>query len=256
MLQLPVEMVCNNENNLRHEGGLVKFKFLAIVLVLFAASQVRAQETEEATALKTQKERLSYAIGVNAAKNLKNMGSDLDLEVVIRALRDEYSGGELLISEKEIRDILTAYQKEMLEKQAAASKALAEKNKKEGDAFLAENKTKEGVVTLASGLQYKIIKEGEGNKPVDEDTVQVHYKGTLINGKEFDSSYKRGQPASFPLGKIIAGWKEGLKLMPVGSKWQLFIPPDLAYGTRGAGSAIGPNATLIFEVELIAIEKK
>jgi FKBP-type peptidyl-prolyl cis-trans isomerase len=224
--------------------------------MLFPTAQLSAQEAQEEANLKTQKERLSYSIGVNAGKSLKSMEIDLDLELVIQALRDAYSGSELLMSEEEIRNVLTAYQKERLEKQAEATKLLAEKNKKEGDAFLAENKTKEGVVTLASGLQYKILKVGEGNKPDDGDTVRVHYRGTFIDGTEFDSSFKRGKPASFRLGNVIAGWTEALKLMPVGSKWQLFIPPDLAYGTRGTGRDIGPNATLIFDVELLAIEPK
>jgi FKBP-type peptidyl-prolyl cis-trans isomerase len=224
--------------------------------MLFPTAQLSAQEAQEEANLKTQKERLSYSIGVNAGKSLKSMEIDLDLELVIQALRDAYSGSERLMSEEEIRNVLTAYQKERLEKQAEATKLLAEKNKKEGDAFLAENKTKEGVVTLASGLQYKILKVGEGNKPDDGDTVRVHYRGTFIDGTEFDSSFKRGKPASFRLGNVIAGWTEALKLMPVGSKWQLFIPPDLAYGTRGTGRDIGPNATLIFDVELLAIEPK
>jgi FKBP-type peptidyl-prolyl cis-trans isomerase len=232
----------------------VNLKYLIIVLMLFPTIQLSAQEAQEEANLKTQKERLSYSIGVNAGKSLKSMEINLDLELVIQALRDAYSGSKLLMSEEEIRNVLIAYQKERLEKQAEATKLLAEKNKKEGDAFLAENKTKEGVVTLASGLQYKIIKAGEGNKPNDGDTVRVHYRGTLIDGTEFDSSFRRGKPASFRLGNVIAGWTEALKLMPVGSKWQLFIPPDLAYGTRGTGRAIGPNATLIFEVELLAIE--
>jgi FKBP-type peptidyl-prolyl cis-trans isomerase FklB len=131
-----------------------------------------------------------------------------------------------------------------------------EPNKKAGDAFLAANKTKEGVVTLPSGLQYKILKEGTGPKPTPADSVVCNYRGTLIDGKEFDSSYKRGQPATFPVGQVIKGWTEALQLMPVGSKWQLFVPPDLAYGDRGAGPDIGPGATLIFEVELISIKGK
>jgi FKBP-type peptidyl-prolyl cis-trans isomerase FklB len=129
-------------------------------------------------------------------------------------------------------------------------------NKKEGDAFLAANKTKEGVVTLPSGLQYKILQEGTGPKPTASDTVVCNYRGTLLNGTEFDSSYKRGQPATFAVGQVIHGWTEALQLMTVGSKWQLFIPPDLAYGPRGAGNDIGPNATLVFEVELVSIQPK
>ena len=132
----------------------------------------------------------------------------------------------------------------------------AEVNKKEGDAFLAANKTKDGVVTLPSGLQYKILTQGTGPKPTPTDSVVCNYKGTLLNGTEFDSSYKRGQPATFPVGGVIKGWTEALQLMPVGSKWQLFVPSDLAYGQRGPGGGIGPNSTLVFEVELISIKSK
>ena len=226
-------------------------KWPAIVIMFFVATPTRAQEAQ---ALQTQKEKISYGIGVDAARNFKRMELDLDLEMVIKGLRDGYSGGKLLMTDDEIRKTLTAYQQELLQKQAQALKVAGEKNKKEGEAFLAENKTKEGVVTLASGLQYKILKAGDGKMPTDEDTVEVNYRGTLIDGTEFDSSYKRGKPATFQVKGIIPGWKEALKLMPVGSKWQLFIPAELAYGTRGAGGNIGPNATLIFEVELLAIK--
>lgn len=233
----------------------MNIRYLVIVLMLFSVSQVNAQETQKRKIPKTEKERISYVIGVNAVNNFKSRGDDFDLEMVIQGLRDAYSGNKLLISEEESSEILDAYRKKQLQKQIEATTILAEKNKKEGDAFLAENKTKEGVVTLASGLQYKIIKAGEGNKPVDSNTVRVHYRGTLLDETEFDNSFKRGQPNSFSLAGIIPGWSEALKLMPVGSKWQLFIPPDLAYGAKGAGNAIGPNATLIFEVELLAIEQ-
>ena len=232
----------------------MNLKYLIIVLMLFPAAHLSAQEAQEKANLKTQKEQLSYSLGVSAGENLKDMKVDLDLELLIQALRDAFSGNDLLMSEEEIRNALTVFQKEQLEKQAEANKLLAEKNKKEGDAFLAENKAKEGVVTLASGLQYKIINAAEGNRPNDGDTVRVHYRGTFIDGTEFDSSIKRGKPASFRLGSVIAGWTEALKLMPVGSKWQLVVPPDLAYGTRGAGGTIGPNSVLIFEVELLAIK--
>jgi FKBP-type peptidyl-prolyl cis-trans isomerase FklB len=147
-------------------------------------------------------------------------------------------------------------QKEMHDKQQAKMQEEGAANKKEGDAFLAANKSKEGVVTLPSGLQYKILKAGTGPKPTANDTVECNYRGTLINGKEFDSSYKRGQPADFPVGGVIKGWTEALQLMPVGSKWQLFVPADLAYGDRGAGADIGPGETLIFEVELMSIQDK
>lgn len=224
------------------------------MVMLFSISQVNAQETQGRKIPETEKEKISYVIGVNAVNNFKSRGDDFDLEMVIQGLRDAHLGNKLLISEEESRSILDAYRAKQFQKQVEDSRISAEKNKEDGDAFLAKNKTKEGVVTLASGLQYKIIKAGDGRKPTDEDMVQVHYRGTLLDGTEFDSSFKRGKPSSFPLSGIIPGWREALKLMPVGSKWQLFIPSGLAYGAKGAGSDIGPNATLIFEVELLGIE--
>jgi len=160
----------------------------------------------------------------------------------------------MLMTEEEIRESLSALQKELMEKQAEKTKLMGEKNKKEGEAFLAENKKKEGVVTLPSGLQYKVIKEGTGKQPSADATVETNYRGTLIDGTEFDSSYKRGQAATFPVNGVIAGWTEALQLMKEGAKWQLFVPANLAYGERGAGNVIGPNATLIFEVELISVK--
>jgi FKBP-type peptidyl-prolyl cis-trans isomerase FklB len=157
------------------------------------------------------------------------------------------------MTEEEIRQTMMAFQKEMMAKQEEQMKKAGEKNKKEGEAFLAENKKKEGVITLPSGLQYKVIKAGQGKKPQASDKVTVHYRGTLINGTEFDSSIRRGQPATFPVSGIIPGWSEALQLMQEGAQWQLFIPPNLAYGERGAGNVIGPNSTLIFEVELISV---
>ena len=188
------------------------------------------------------------------AKNLKRLGVDIDVDIVARGLKDGFAGEKLLMTEDDLRATMSALTEELRQKQAAAMKALAEENKKKGDAFLAENKKKEGVVTLPSGLQYKIIKAGLGKKPTEKDTVECTYRGTLIDGKEFDSSFRTGKPATFKVSGVIAGWTEALKLMPVGSKWQLVIPPELAYGQRGAGRDIGPNSTLVFEIELIAIK--
>ena len=171
-----------------------------------------------------------------------------------KGLQDMLAGGKTLLTPDEAKTVITELQKAMVVKQAAAAKAAGEKNKAEGEAFLAANKAKEGVVTLPSGLQYKVITTGTGPKPTLEQTVICQYRGTLIDGKEFDSSFKRGQPASFPVKGVIKGWTEVLQLMPVGSKWQVFIPSALAYGERGAGADIGPNATLIFEIELVAIK--
>ncbi|MBI3754671.1 MAG: FKBP-type peptidyl-prolyl cis-trans isomerase, partial [Deltaproteobacteria bacterium] len=170
-------------------------------------------------------------------------------------IKDALSGGKPLMTDKEIQETMTAFQKEMTAKQAGRAKVLGEKKKKEGETFLAANKKKEGVKTTSSGLQYKVIKAGSGAKPKTTDSVTVNYRGALIDGTEFDSSYKRGEAATFPLNGIIPGWVEALQLMPVGSKWQLFVPFNLAYGEHGQGREIGPNATLIFEVELISINK-
>ncbi len=206
--------------------------------------------------LKTQKDKASYAIGMNIGHGLKRDGIDVDPAILERALKDTLSDGKLLMTDEEAKAAITQLQKEVKENQAAKAKALGEQNKKEGEAFLAKNKTKEGVITLPSGLQYKVEKQGDGPKPLATDTVECNYRGTLINGKEFDSSYKRNAPASFGVGAVIPGWTEILQLMPVGSKYQVFVPSDLAYKGHGAGGDIGPNATLIFEIELLSIKAK
>lgn len=222
-----------------------------IVTIMLSITPLIAQENQT---LSTQKEKLSYGIGVDTARNFKRLGFDLDVDALIKALRDVYSDGKLLMSEDEIKKAIYANQIELMKKQTQANKVLADKNKIAGDAFLAENRVKGGVVALPSGLQYRVIKPGEGKKPSENDTVEVHYKGMLMDGTEFDSSLERGQPALLPLKALIPGWREALQLMPVGSKWQLFIPSDLAYGIAGSGRDIEPNVTLIFEVELLAIK--
>jgi FKBP-type peptidyl-prolyl cis-trans isomerase FklB len=209
------------------------------------------------TTLTTTKEKASYAIGMNLGGGLHRQNIDVDSAALVQGLKDTLSGNKTLLTEEEARAALMQLQSEMQAKMQAKQAAEGEANKKEGEAFLAANKTKEGVVTLPSGLQYKILTPGTGPKPTATDSVVCNYKGTLINGTEFDSSYKRGEPATFPVTGVIKGWTEALQLMPVGSKWQLFIPSDLAYGPRGTpGGPIGPNATLIFEVELISIKEK
>jgi FKBP-type peptidyl-prolyl cis-trans isomerase FklB len=215
-----------------------------------------APESQSASAFKTQREKVSYAIGMNVGATLHRQGVDIDPKVLQQGLQDALAGGKMLLSEEEERAVLTELQADMRKKQQEKMQQAGEANKKEGEAFLAANKGKNGVVSLPSGLQYKIITSGTGPKPTASDSVVCNYRGTLIDGKEFDSSYKRGQPATFPVSGVIKGWTEALQLMPVGSKWQLFIPSDLAYGERGQGGDIGPNATLIFEVELISIEAK
>ena len=223
---------------------------LTLVLLVLPA----LASAQDAPALKTEKERLSYAMGMDLGKQLRSRSVDIDPAVFAKALEDALSGGKTLLTDAEAKAALAAFQKAIMAKQAAEAKVAGEKNKAGGEAFLAANKGMEGVVTLPSGVQYKILTAGTGKTPTLADTVVCQYRGTLIDGKEFDSSYKRGQPATFQVNKVIKGWTEVLQLMPVGSKWQVVVPPDLAYGVRGAGADIGPNATLVFEIELVAIK--
>ncbi len=206
--------------------------------------------------LTTQKDKVSYAIGMNIGHSMKSDSLDIDPNIVMRGFKDYMAGGKLLMTDEETKTVLTAFAAEMSKKKQMAAQQAGDANKQAGQQFLAANKTKEGVVTLPSGLQYKILKAGTGPKPTASDTVVTNYRGTLINGTEFDSSYKRGEPATFPVTGVIKGWTEALQLMPVGSKWQLFIPSDLAYGERSPGAEIGPNSTLVFEIELLSIQEK
>ena len=206
--------------------------------------------------LKTDKDKVSYALGMNLGTNLKRDSVDIDTAIFVRALKDTVAGGRTLLTDSEARAALTQLQTAVRGKQMEKMKLAGEANKKEGDAFLAANKSQEGIVTLPSGLEYKILTQGTGPKPTATDTVVCNYRGTLVNGAEFDSSYKRGQPATFPVTGVIKGWTEALQLMPVGSKWQLFLPAELAYGERGPSPEIGPNSTLVFEVELLSIQAK
>lgn len=206
--------------------------------------------------LESEKAKVSYAIGMTMGANFKKQSVELDEDAFARGLRDALSGPKTLLTDEQAHTILNAYQSEMRAKQQEKMRLAAETNKQEGEAFLKANASKEGVVVLPSGLQYKILTAGTGPKPVAGDTVICNYRGTLIDGSEFDSSAKHGGPATFPVTGVIRGWTEALQLMPVGSKWQLFIPADLAYGERGAGGVIGPNSALIFEVELVSIKSK
>jgi len=228
----------------------MKSRLVIILCIALAASPVLAGEKQE---LKTKKDKVSYAIGLDMGNNLKKNDVEIDADVLARAIKDVASGSKPLMTEQEAKETLMALQKELQAKQQEKSKALGEKNKKEGDEFLAKNKKQEGVKTLPSGLQYKVITEGKGKSPKASDTVTVNYAGKLIDGTEFDSSYKRGQPATFPVGGVIKGWTEALQLMKEGSKWQLFIPADLAYGEQGR-PGIPPNSVLIFDVELLSIK--
>jgi FKBP-type peptidyl-prolyl cis-trans isomerase FklB len=205
--------------------------------------------------LKSDKEKFSYALGMNLGNSLHKQSVPVDPAILERGLKDALAG-KTQMTDEEARGAIMAVQTEMRKKMEESKQAAGGANKKVGDEFLAANKAKEGVTTLPSGLQYKILTAGTGPKPALTDSVVCNYRGTLIDGKEFDSSYKRGQPATFPVNGVIKGWTEALQLMPVGSKWQLFVPADLAYGDRGAGADIGAGATLIFEVELVSIQDK
>jgi FKBP-type peptidyl-prolyl cis-trans isomerase len=206
--------------------------------------------------LKTQKDKVSYAIGLNIGKSLRKDSVEVDPAIFARGVKDALTGAKALLTDDELKAVLTTLQGDLQKRQEETMRQAGEINKKAGDAFLAENKAKPGVVTLPDGLQYKVLTEGTGPKPAATDSVVCNYRGTLIDGTEFDSSYKRGQPATFPVDHVIKGWTEAVQLMPVGSKWQLFVPAELAYGNRGAGPQIGPNSTLIFEVELLSIQDK
>jgi FKBP-type peptidyl-prolyl cis-trans isomerase len=213
-----------------------------------------------ASSLKTDKDKASYAIGMNFGtglrENLTRQSVDVDLHLLVQGFQDALNGNKTLLTEEEAKAALTQLQAAVRAKAEESQKLAGEANKKEGDAFLAANKTKDGVITLPDGLQYKILTPGTGAKPAATDTVSCNYRGTLINGKEFDSNAKAGKPITFQVNGVIKGWTEALQLMPVGSKWQLWIPSDLAYGPQQRGPDIGPNSTLIFEVELVGIEAK
>ncbi len=234
--------------------------YVRLFAVLIALTYVVGCAPEEANSapelkLDTPKNRISYTIGVNIGQDFKNQKMDVDPDVLLMGLKDSLAGKELQLSDEEMVDEIQAFQQEMQAKMVAEMEAMAATNKTDGEAFLAENAKQEGVVVTESGLQYKVLEAGDGESPGPADVATVHYRGTLIDGTQFDSSYDRGEPATFPVGGVIAGWTEALQLMKPGAKWQLFIPSELAYGERGAGQAIGPNATLLFDVELISVEK-
>lgn len=224
---------------------------LIVIMSMFLV--VVSANAEDKTSLKSEKDKLSYSLGYGFGENMKKQGIDIKADIAAQGLKDSLSGKKGLMTDKEIEETMAAFQKEFLAKKREEAQKIAEKNKKEGEDFLAENKKKAGVKTTSSGLQYKIIKKGTGKTPTSTDSVTVNYRGTLIDGTEFDSSFKRGTPATFQVGGVIRGWTEALQLMKEGAKWQLFIPSGLAYGQRGAGGLIGPDAVLIFEVELISV---
>src|SRR5437867_4200128 len=231
--------------------ALMKFTLFAFLTVggLLCVAQA-ADKTE----LKDQKEKISYSFGMNIGNNFKAQEIDVDYDALIQGIKDTMGGKSPLLNDQEARQVINAYRTEHTAKLQAKRKELGERNKVEGEKFLAENKEKPGVLTLPSGLQYKVITQGSGPIPKTNDTVTVNHRGTLVDGTEFDSSFKRGQPYTTSLAFVIKGWTEALSKMNVGSKWQLFVPSQLAYGEAGQGRTIGPNAALIFEVELLSIK--
>lgn len=229
--------------------------FVVVNLLTFLAS---AQETPggalPSPAYKTTLDQASYGIGINIGENLKSDGLEINVEALAQGIKDAMSNAKPRLDQAQIAAALQAFQQEMEAKSAERGKLVGEKNMRDGKAFLAANKIKQGVVTLPSGLQYAVLTQGNGPKPKITDTVRTHYHGTLLDGSVFDSSVERNEPATFPVGRVIRGWTEALQLMPVGSKWRLFVPSELAYGPQGAGADIGPHAVLVFDVELLGIE--
>jgi FKBP-type peptidyl-prolyl cis-trans isomerase FklB len=233
-------------------AGMRRVVWIVVGIVLLMAGWAVA---EDKVSLEDSKSKVSYVIGYDVGENLKKQGVDIDPEIFMRALKDATSGNPSAMTSDERLQTMTALQQEVKKRHEEELKKAGEANKKAAEEFFAENKKKEGVVTLPSGLQYKVITEGTGKTPKATDTVTVNYRGTLLDGTEFDSSAKRGQPATFRVNGVIKGWTEALQLMKEGSKWQLFIPADLAYGARGAGRVIGPDAALVFDVELLSVKE-
>jgi FKBP-type peptidyl-prolyl cis-trans isomerase FklB len=225
-----------------------------VTAAILAVTMLATAATAADSSLKDTKDKLGYGIGLDMGKTFKKQGLEINPDALLKGFKDGFSGAEPKLSEEEIKATFTAVQQEMAKKQMEEATKISAKNSKEGADFLAANKKKAGITTTASGLQYKVITAGKGPKPAATSIVKAHYRGTLLDGTEFDSSYKRNEPAEFEVSQLIKGWTEALQLMPVGSKWQLFIPSDLAYGERGAGGTIPPNSALIFELELLSIQ--
>lgn len=237
----------------------MKLKCLGIL----AAGLALNLSLSAAEELKTDKDKISYAIGMDIGRNITNNQVDINIDALAAGVKAMVSGAKPQLSDEQFKDAMGILRSNMqarmadrMKEQQASQKVAGEKNKKDGEAFLAENKKKPGIKTTDSGLQYEVLTMGTGPKPTTMDTVICHYRGTLTDGKEFDSSYKRGEPSEFPVTGVIKGWTEALQLMPVGSKWKLYIPSEIAYGERGQGRDIGPNSVLIFEIELVGIKGK
>jgi FKBP-type peptidyl-prolyl cis-trans isomerase len=233
----------------------VVIALIVLVILLPFLSLATDQDKNAETELKSFADKISYVLGQEIGSSFKESPTEINLEIFMEGVKDSFMDRKPLIDTDEADQIKQEFSRQVKESRTQKTAALSEKNRQDADAFLTANKNKEGIVTTDSGLQYKVLKKGDGPKPQKTDRVTVNYSGTLLDGTEFDSSYKRGQPATFQVGGVIPGWTEALQLMNVGSKYQLFIPPELAYGQRGAGRRIGPNAMLIFDVELLSIEK-
>jgi FKBP-type peptidyl-prolyl cis-trans isomerase FklB len=237
------------------ERTVMRYALFALALALVAWNSIVAQQPGAQLNLPDNRTKASYIIGTNIGGQMKADDLNLDLNALMKGIQDGMAGAPPAMTQEEMQKVMTAFRQEVEAIQAKKAAAAGGTNKDEGLKFLAANKAQPGVTTLPSGLQYKVLKQGNGPSPKSTDQVTTHYRGTLINGKVFDSSYDRGQPATFPVNGVIKGWTEALQLMKVGDKWQLYVPSELAYGERGAGQDIGPNSVLIFEVELISIGK-
>lgn len=234
------------------KGIVMKMKLVAVAMSLAMSTAIAATD---APVLKNDVDKLSYSIGSDLGKNFKRQGIDVNPEVMAKGIQDGMGGGSLLLTDQQMKDVLNKFQKDLMAKRTADFSKKAEENKVKGEAFLTQNKSKTGVVALPDGLQYKVITSGTGAKPTKEDTVTVEYTGKLISGEVFDSTEKSGKPATFKLSQVIPGWTEALQLMPAGSTWEVYVPANLAYGSRSVGGPIGPNETLIFNIHLISVKK-
>ena len=230
-------------------------KIKMVVAAVMGLAMSTAIIAADAPVLSTDLDKLSYSVGIDLGKNLKKQGIEINSTVMAKGIQDGMSGGQMLMTDEQMKDTLTKFQKDLMAKHAAQFDKQATENKAKGDAFLSQNKAKPGVVTLASGLQYKVMTNGTGVKPGKDDEVTVEYTGKLIDGTVFDSTDKAGKPASFKVSQVIPGWTEALQLMPAGSTWEIYVPANLAYGARNTGGPIGPNETLVFNVHLISVKK-
>ncbi|WP_019217543.1 FKBP-type peptidyl-prolyl cis-trans isomerase N-terminal domain-containing protein [Legionella tunisiensis] len=234
----------------------MKMRLVAAAVIGMAMSTtIAAADAATTTSLNSDMDKLSYSIGADLGKNFKKQGIDISPAAMAKGLQDGMSGGQLLLTEQQMKDVLNKFQKDLMAKRNAEFTKKAEENKAKGEAFMSQNKAKEGVVSLPSGLQYKVIQTGSGAKPAKDDTVTVEYTGKLIDGQVFDSTEKTGKPATFKVSQVIPGWTEALQLMPAGSTWEVYVPANLAYGPRSVGGPIGPNETLIFKIHLISVKK-